>query len=100
LYTLFAAVDANFKLKGKERGIEDFELDPGWGSYVENECYKAHVQQYVDQPEVMGNFLSDILMTYLFSNRLTLARQTMMRLLVQTRPFRKNGVGDLEKGEK
>jgi hypothetical protein len=87
LYTLFLAVDANFKLKGKERGIEDFELDPGWGSYVQNERYKAHVKEYVDQPEVMGIFLSDILMTYLFRNRLTLAPPTMMLSLVQTLPF-------------
>ncbi|KIL55653.1 hypothetical protein M378DRAFT_17762 [Amanita muscaria Koide BX008] len=52
LYTLFLAIDANFKLKQKERGIEDFELGPGWGCYVESSRYKAHVQKYVDESEI------------------------------------------------
>jgi hypothetical protein len=52
LYTLFLAVDANFKLKNKERGIKDFELDPGWGCYVESSPYFQHLENYADQPEV------------------------------------------------
>jgi hypothetical protein len=80
-------MDANFKLKGKERGIKDFELDPGWGSYVQNERYQAHVERHVDQPEVTGNFLLHIWMTYLFHNRSTPATRTMMLSLVQTPLF-------------
>lgn len=52
LYTLFLAIDGNFKLKGKERDIRDVELMPGWGAYVPPVEYKAHVDNYVDQPEV------------------------------------------------
>jgi hypothetical protein len=52
LYTLFLAVDANFKLKGKDRGICDPELAPGWVSFVEEGHYQEHITQYVDQPEV------------------------------------------------
>lgn len=52
LYTLFLAVDANFKLKGKDRGIHDPELAPGWASFVEEGRYQEHIRQYVDQPEV------------------------------------------------
>jgi hypothetical protein len=52
LYTLFIAVDGNFKLKGKERCLQDVELMPGWGAYVPEEEYKAHIANYVDQPEV------------------------------------------------
>lgn len=80
-------MDANFKLNGKERGIKDFKLDPGWGSYVQNEHYQAHVERHVDQLEVTGNFLSDVWMTYIFHNRLTPASRTMMLLLVQTPRF-------------
>ena len=50
-YTLFLAVNANFKLKNKKRGIKDFELDPGWGCYVETSCYFQHLDNYADQPE-------------------------------------------------
>ena len=51
LYTIFLAVDANFKLKNKERGIKDFELDPGWGCYVETNRYFQHLDNYADQAE-------------------------------------------------
>jgi len=57
LYTLFLAIDGNFKLKGKERDIRDVELMPGWGAYVPPVEYKAHVDNYVDQPEVCVNLL-------------------------------------------
>ena len=51
VYTLFLAVDANFKLKGKDRGINDLELAPGWASFVEEDRYQEHIIQYVDQSE-------------------------------------------------
>jgi len=57
LYTLFLAIDGNFKLKGKERNIRDVELMPGWGAYVPPVEYKAHVDNYVDQPEVCVDLL-------------------------------------------
>jgi hypothetical protein len=52
LYTLFIAVDGNFKLKGKERHLTDIELMPGWGAYVPESEYKSHLAGYVGQPEV------------------------------------------------
>jgi hypothetical protein len=52
VYTLFLAVDANFKLKRKNRGIDDPELAPGWASFVEEGAYQNHIRNYVDQPEV------------------------------------------------
>lgn len=52
MYTLFIAVDANFKLKRKDRGINDPELAPGWGSFVEERGYQDHIKNYVEQPEV------------------------------------------------
>jgi hypothetical protein len=52
LYTQFLAVDANFKLKGKDRGIKDLDLTPGWASFVDDGRYHEHIAQYVDQSEV------------------------------------------------
>ena len=52
LYNMYLAVDANFKLKGKSRGISDIELMPGWGLFVEEEPYQCYLENYVDQPEV------------------------------------------------
>jgi hypothetical protein len=56
LYTLYIAVDGNFKLKGKQRYLKDVELMPGWGAYVPEPEYKAHIANYVDQPEVSAIF--------------------------------------------
>ncbi|KAF8223891.1 hypothetical protein L208DRAFT_1314782, partial [Tricholoma matsutake] len=52
LYTQFLAVDGNFKLRLKEHGINDPELAPGWGYFVEEEAYQAFIKNFIDQPEV------------------------------------------------
>ena len=52
LYILYISVDANFKLKGKDRGLDDVELMPGWGPFVEESAYQTFILNYVDQPEV------------------------------------------------
>jgi hypothetical protein len=52
LYTLFLAMDANFKLKGKDRGINDPELAPGWASFVEETRFQEYIKNHVEQPEV------------------------------------------------
>lgn len=52
LYTLFVAVDANFKLKGKEQKINDVELMGGLGAFVEEQAYKTHIANHVDEEEV------------------------------------------------
>lgn len=52
LFTLFLAIDANFKLKNKDRGIKDIELDPGLGCYVENSRYQEHLDKHENQSEV------------------------------------------------
>ena len=58
LYTLYLAIDANFKLKGKSRGISDVELMPGWALFVEEEEYQHYLADYVDQPEVSALLLN------------------------------------------
>jgi hypothetical protein len=45
-------MDANFKLKRKCRGVNDPELAPGWGSFIEEIWYQEHIKNYVHQPEV------------------------------------------------
>ena len=52
LYILYLSIDGNFKLKGKERNVNDIELMPGLGAFVTETDYKRHIANYVDQPEV------------------------------------------------
>ncbi|KAI0259635.1 hypothetical protein BC834DRAFT_905195 [Gloeopeniophorella convolvens] len=51
-FSVMIAVDANFKLKLKNRGLRDVALAPGWSYFVNNVEYDAHVMQYVDEPEM------------------------------------------------
>lgn len=52
LYILYLAIDANFKLKGKDRKLTDVDLTPGLGAFVNEEQYQDFIKDYVDQPEV------------------------------------------------
>jgi len=59
LYMLFITVDGNFKLKEKQWNLKDVELMPGWGAYVPEAEYKAHIANYVNEPEVSRKYLSE-----------------------------------------
>jgi hypothetical protein len=52
LYALFLAVDGNFKLKGKDRKLEDVDFLRATGAFVDEVPFKEHIANYVDQPEV------------------------------------------------
>ena len=57
LYTLFIMVDANFKLKLKDKGIPDAPLGSGWAYFVEDSQFKSYLEDHSeDQTEV--SFLS------------------------------------------
>ena len=53
LYSLFLALDANFRLKRKDISNEkrDAGLSRGWGYIVNNEPYKDHLAGYKDEAE-------------------------------------------------
>jgi len=52
IYAQFIAVDANFKLKLKNRRIEDPELGSGWSYFVENSEYTHHVKSNPHEKDV------------------------------------------------
>jgi len=52
VYAQFIAVDANFKLKLKNRQINDPELGSGWSYFVENSAYTRHVANNPHDKEV------------------------------------------------
>ncbi|KAH6893986.1 hypothetical protein BKA70DRAFT_1320196 [Coprinopsis sp. MPI-PUGE-AT-0042] len=101
LYTIFLAVDANFKLKAKDRKINDVELMPGWGCFVEESEYQGYLNDYIGDKEI---------------NTCRSEHDTIMRAATRSTPgysvsgagmvicsrhglVRPNGVGDLQKGE-
>ena len=53
LYTLILTVDANFRLKNKEKSIKwDRPLGDGWAHWVLDEPYHEYVREYGYQEEV------------------------------------------------
>jgi len=52
LYSYFLAVDANFRLKLKNRGIKDPETGSGWSYFVGNKDYDKHISQKTIDMEV------------------------------------------------
>ncbi|KAF9779310.1 hypothetical protein BJ322DRAFT_1113656 [Thelephora terrestris] len=52
IYAQFIAVDANFKLKSKNRQIKDPELGSGWTYFVEDTAYTCHVADNPHQNNV------------------------------------------------
>src|SRR6266481_7040138 len=65
IYTLYLAMDANFRLKLRNRHIKnDPELGPGWAYCVDEKQYQNEMDKYGDQIEVSLRFpialLSDI----------------------------------------
>ena len=52
LYSYFLAVDTNFRLKLKSRGIADPEIGSGWSYFVESKQYHQHVSQKTTDIEV------------------------------------------------
>ena len=52
LYSLFIAMDANFRLKLKSRGIQDPELGSGLAYFVNNAKFEAHLKNHVGEDNV------------------------------------------------
>ena len=52
LYGMNLAMDANFRLKLKERGVTDPEFGPGWAYFVNDEVYKAEIIKHPQPIEV------------------------------------------------
>ena len=55
IYGTNVAVDANFRLKLKDRGVMDPEFGPGWAYFVKDDKYKAEIVKH-PQPIEVRNF--------------------------------------------
>lgn len=53
MYQLIITIDANYRLKLKEKGlVADKPLGDGWGHFVQTAPYRAYVKKYGDYVEV------------------------------------------------
>ena len=118
LYSLFVAIDANFKLKLKSRSIKDPELGSGLAYFMNAEKFKAHLKANVDEDEVSvsslfssgGEFTSREIETcgteFHAVNQANSKRSKdftvsgVGAIVCRHGLVRKNGVVDLQKGER
>ncbi|KAJ8468439.1 hypothetical protein ONZ45_g17240 [Pleurotus djamor] len=103
LYTLRLTVDANFRLKNRERGItHDQPLGDGWGHWVPNGPYKAYIAANQNEPE--PNLCDSELkaVDQANSRRSNGYASTGIVAVVCARHglVRRNGLGSLQKGER
>ncbi|KAN0123195.1 hypothetical protein V8E52_003148 [Russula decolorans] len=103
LYSLNLTIDANFRLKNKARGIEnDSPLGDGWGHWVPNKPYQEYIQKhgYEKEPNLCDSELHavDHANTRVSQGYTT----TGVGGIVCARHglVRKNGMGNLQKGER
>ena len=75
-------MDANFKLKRKDRSIKDPELAPGWAFFVEETHFQEHIKSYMDQPEVRITLYTLATIILIDYYRLILATLSTMQLSV------------------
>lgn len=82
------AIDANFRLGLKDKGLRDVELAPGWAYFVEETRFQHHVKTHLDQKEV---FISSRLKDYRAHSgyRLAPASHNWMLLIEQILEIRK-----------
>ena len=61
-------MDANFKLRSKDRSVQDVALSPGWAYYVQQEAFAKHVEAFGKGKEDVrvSLFLSNLLFSNMF----------------------------------
>ncbi|TCD59870.1 hypothetical protein EIP91_011272 [Steccherinum ochraceum] len=101
MYFLFLMVDANFRLRCKERGLDDVELGSGWSLFVEENAYLQHVADFADQRQenTCGVEHNAILNANLRKDGYV-ASGVGAVLCARHALVRPSGMGDLQKGEK
>ena len=118
LYSLFLAVDANFRLKLKDRKIKDPEIGSGWAYFVENNQYIKHVSQKTEDVEVSNFHFGSSRYSLLFkvtscgsdfhavnqvnrkSTKGYVASGVVACVCARHSLMMKNGAGDLQRGER
>ncbi|KAG1844382.1 hypothetical protein F4604DRAFT_1596194 [Suillus subluteus] len=104
LYSLFLAIDANFRLKRRfvSNNIKDPGLSRGWGYFVEEQQYKAYLHDHADEAQEKSACVSHNAVNMADTKASKGLTATGVGSIVCARHDMRlaNGVGDLQKGEK
>jgi Kyakuja-Dileera-Zisupton transposase len=119
IYSLLITLDANFRLKLKDKRIKnDPPLGDGWGHWVEQKLYMEYIKKYGHQEEVSNPNIQQILINAglqpnLCESELHAVDHANTKfskgykatgvggaICARHSLVRKNGLGDLQKGER
>ncbi|KAI9059925.1 hypothetical protein FKP32DRAFT_1613943 [Trametes sanguinea] len=102
IYTLYLMMDANFRCRCKDRGLEDQELAPGWSYCVHQQKFQEHIARTAgrgNQDNTCSAEHNAILKANLRKDGYV-ASGIGAVLCARHAMYRPNGVGDLHLGEK
>ncbi|KAI0054664.1 hypothetical protein BV25DRAFT_1816736 [Artomyces pyxidatus] len=101
-YALLLAIDANFKLKRKNRKTHDVQLMNGWSYFVEEAAYQGHLNRYKDEAEM--KYCSSTHSAWSSANMPAEKRFAIngvgAAICARHLFYRAQGVGDLQRGER
>lgn len=113
IYAPILTIDANFRLRLKDKGIAwDPPLGDGWSQWVPRKPFHNYVKKYGGQLEVILLFSSSYspLLILKLHSPITVTRSCVLSIMLRRVPqtgrhlgpglLRKNGLGDLRKGER
>ncbi|EMD40257.1 hypothetical protein CERSUDRAFT_28712, partial [Gelatoporia subvermispora B] len=101
IYTLFLMLDANFRIRCKDRGLQDSNLTSGWAYFVEQDKYLKHVAKHADIENVNAcSAEHNAIIKANLHKKGYIASGVGAVLCGRHALVRKTGVGDLQKGEK
>ncbi|KAF7336029.1 CxC2 domain-containing protein [Mycena sanguinolenta] len=102
IYRLMVSMDANFKMKGRDRSSKEKDptLGPGWAYMVANDEYLKHLVKYIDEDEI-SHCVSFAALWSANNKRAKGLRASGIASVSCSRHemFRPRGTGDLQKGE-
>ncbi|EIN12129.1 hypothetical protein PUNSTDRAFT_61430, partial [Punctularia strigosozonata HHB-11173 SS5] len=101
-YALFIAVDGNFKLKLKDRGVKDVQFGSGWSYFVEPEAYHKHISEATQLDEIppCGSQHNAVQQALTRGNSKTIATGIAGVVCSRHVMMLPNGIGELQKGER
>ncbi|KAJ8455539.1 hypothetical protein ONZ51_g12418 [Trametes cubensis] len=102
LYTLYLMMDANFRCRCKDRGLDDVQIAPGWSYYVEQDKFVEHVARTCDREDEKNTCSAEhnAIIKANMRKEGYIASGVGAVLCARHAFFRPNGVGDLHLGEK
>ncbi|KAL1940996.1 hypothetical protein VTO73DRAFT_7632 [Trametes versicolor] len=102
IYTLYLMMDANFRCRCKDRGLDDVSLAPGWSYYVDNKKFQDYLRNdcgFETEQNTCSAEHNAILKANLRKEGYV-ASGIGAVLCARHAFFRPNGCGDLHLGEK